>query len=946
MGGKNIIEMVRVGTCFFVLLCVASLVFIDKAYGDLGPIKNDYGAYLQLVAAFAQAKALQKTGLLTEPIKSFNDALNLARKVEDHKIEIECLMSLGILSWDKGEVSLSSQYYLEALKIAHENGFKQITEFCESVINIHSLFKEAKELRINKDYMRAKDKYSQAISLARKINSVNHEVKCLRQMSSIYFSEFNLRKYLAINRQALALAKSIGIIREEGYCCYNIALYYLRIGYLYESFNLFSKSLETAKILRDLEDEIDCLNNIGFILSELGNYKYSLEIYNKALSLITDGIKKAEILNNIGIYIKLNAANMSDNTNYFNANAYFRKALYIAIKCRNPMVEAIILNNIGISYIALKKHRNALFYLKESMRVGKNESSLDYVSDTLTNIGNIYFEIHNYREAEKYYLKAIKLLGYENVPRVLWGSYYGLGRCFEKIKNFDRAIYYYKKAIALIENVDKNIGLDIEKANYLRNKIIVYESLIKILYIKLINNNNNIELKNELLLYIEKAKAKTLSELFRRNRKTKKNLNLYKNYDNRELIGHVGSAPMGGSSITMLDEYGENENKYYTFSKLINLKGRNNENESIFIYSIGEELSILSVIMNNDIEYYKLPSREKVEISIRAYLKLISSSSNDKYIGKKAAARILNEIFFPVMEKRFKKIKKIIIIPDGLLFYLPFESLVLENTSTNSYSFVIEKYDVSYSPSLSFLYALDQKLLGRKTGDSFLIIGNPDYNSFRMRSDNQYFNAFMNNLERHGFYLDPLPYTKKEALMIKNVIRSKKAMVCLNHEASEDNLKKMDLKKYSIIHFACHGFIDEEAPTRSALVLSNKQGSKQDGFLQVGEIYDLELDADLVVLSACLTGRGQIARGEGILGLTRTFFYSGARSVISTLWSINDISTANFMKHFYLFLSKGMTKSEALRSAKLKMIYSQYSHPFYWAAFILNGDYKSKFDWH
>jgi len=946
LGGKNIIKMARVGACFFILLFLIFLVFIDEAYCDLGPNKNDYGTYLQLFSTFAQAKALQKTGLLNEPIKGFNDALDLARKAGDHKIEVECLMSLGIISWDKGEVSLSSQYYFEALKIAQKNGFKQINEFCRTVINIHSLFKEAKELRISKNYTRAKDKYSQAISLARKINSVNHEVKCLRQMSAIYFSEFDLRKYLAINKQALALARSVRIIREEGYCCYNIALYYLRIGYYYESFNLFSKSLGIAKTLRDLEDEIDCLNNIGVILSELGNYKYSLENYKIALSLITDDIKKAEILNNIGIYIKLNAINMDNNDFYYDANSYFRKALYIAIECRNPMVEAIILNNIGISYFALKKYRNALLYLIESIRVGKNESSIDYVSDTLINIGNIYYETHNYSEAEKYYSKSIKLLGHENVPKVLWGSYYGLGRCFEKKKNLNQAIYYYKKAIALIENVEKCIGLDIEKANFIRNKIIVYESLINILYIKLINNNDNIELKNELLLYIEKAKAKTLSELYGKNGKIKFSSYLYESYGKGELAGPVNSASIGDASINKLDEYGEIENTYYTINKLISLKDCNDEHESIFIYSIGEEISILAVIINNDIEYYQLPGRDKIERSIRAYLKLLSSPSNDRFIGRKAATRILNEIFFPVLENKFKEIKKIIIIPDGLLFYLPFETLILESTGNKSCMFVIEKYDVSYSPSLSFLHALNQNLLERKTRNNCLIIGDPNYNSFKSQSDNQYLNAFMNNMERLGFSLDPLPYTKKEALMIKNVIKSKKAKVCLNNEASEDNLKKLNLKKYSIIHFACHGFIDEEAPTRSALVLSNKQGSKQDGLLQVGEIYDLELDADLVVLSACQTGRGHIARGEGILGLTRTFFYSGARSVISTLWSINDISTAIFMKHFYLYLSKGMRKSEALRSAKLKMIYSQYSHPFYWAAFILNGDYKARFDWH
>jgi len=114
--------------------------------------------------------------------------------------------------------------------------------------------------------------------------------------------------------------------------------------------------------------------------------------------------------------------------------------------------------------------------------------------------------------------------------------------------------------------------------------------------------------------------------------------------------------------------------------------------------------------------------------------------------------------------------------------------------------------------------------------------------------------------------------------------------------------------------------------------------SEEDGFLLVREIYNLRLSADMIVLSACQTGKGRLENVEGVLGLPRIFFYCGARSVVSSLWKINDKSTTQFMSHFYKYLSEGNSKSQALRLAKIKMINSRYSHPFFWASFVLYGD--------
>jgi CHAT domain-containing protein len=167
----------------------------------------------------------------------------------------------------------------------------------------------------------------------------------------------------------------------------------------------------------------------------------------------------------------------------------------------------------------------------------------------------------------------------------------------------------------------------------------------------------------------------------------------------------------------------------------------------------------------------------------------------------------------------------------------------------------------------------------------------------------------------------------------------------LGSDASENNFKKLPLGDYQIIHMACHGFLDNNNPMRSALLLSSDSG-EDDGFLQMREIYRLRLNAELVVLSSCQTGKGVLEQGEGVVGLPRSFLLAGAKSVLSTLWTIDDRATALFMDSFYQSLSEGNSKVAALRNAKIKMMRSRYGHPFYWSPFILSGEGESSIRFH
>ncbi|MDQ4141858.1 MAG: CHAT domain-containing protein, partial [Bacteroidota bacterium] len=164
------------------------------------------------------------------------------------------------------------------------------------------------------------------------------------------------------------------------------------------------------------------------------------------------------------------------------------------------------------------------------------------------------------------------------------------------------------------------------------------------------------------------------------------------------------------------------------------------------------------------------------------------------------------------------------------------------------------------------------------------------------------------------------------------------ARVYLHHQAREDQFKKEEVSSYNYIHLATHGFVNEKYPELSGLLFSQESSNREDGILYTGEIYNLRLKAELVTLSACETGLGKLAQGEGVIGLTRALLYAGAKNILVSLWKVYDGSTADLMEYFYRELLSGKDKATALQLAKRKMIRkSKYNQPYYWAPFILIG---------
>jgi CHAT domain-containing protein len=196
---------------------------------------------------------------------------------------------------------------------------------------------------------------------------------------------------------------------------------------------------------------------------------------------------------------------------------------------------------------------------------------------------------------------------------------------------------------------------------------------------------------------------------------------------------------------------------------------------------------------------------------------------------------------------------------------------------------------------------------------------------------------------RGGLRLVRLEDSDREVRQVAGLFPPSSSRLLLRDDAREAELKRStDLRRARYVHFATHGLLDERDPQYSGLVLTLERGTKEtspeDGLFQVYEIFGLELSADLVVLSACQSGLGKEIRGEGLVGLTQAFFYAGAPSVMVSLWSVADRSTADLMVSFYGQLAAGSGKAEALRQAKLELRRNErFGHPYYWAPFVLVG---------
>jgi CHAT domain-containing protein len=385
-------------------------------------------------------------------------------------------------------------------------------------------------------------------------------------------------------------------------------------------------------------------------------------------------------------------------------------------------------------------------------------------------------------------------------------------------------------------------------------------------------------------------------------------------------------------------------------------------NTLLLVYSLGEERSFLWTVSPGKVESYTLPKRQQIEDAARQFLDLLPRASREAQISEQRAAKALSALVLAPAAERIAGFRRLLIVGDGTLQLVPFGALPdpapLEDPAGRE-RLLVESHELVSLPSASVLAMLRRREEGRTRKPledlRIAVIADPVFRADDPRVQGngvpKVASPLPLELSRSARDLgidsiERLPYTRQEAEAILGMVKQGRPLKAFDFDATPELLTGGSLRGYHIIHIATHSLLDSREPELSGIVFSmvDRTGAPRDGFLRLHEIYNLGLDAGLVVLSACETGAGKDVRGEGLLGITRGFMYAGVPQLVVSLWKVEDRSTAELMKRFYhQLLEKGHPPAEALRQAQLSMLGEpEWSAPRNWAGFIFQGDFASK----
>lgn len=914
----------------------------------------------------------------SQALANLEKALGMQKKGGSKYAEGRCLYYIGYVYHYLNNYPKALEFLEQCLRISKESGNKANEAECLNLISfIYTSLG---------NYSQGLELCEQALVISWDIGDKKIENLCLRTLGVIYRERGNLLKAQEYLEQSLRFFQEIEDMRNQTVCLYWITIVYQDKGDYSKALEYSKKALKISQQMGFKTVKAFNLNTVGDIYLSLGNYTKALEYNKQALKIAKRYIGKwsrEKCLNTIGfVYIEIN--------DFQKALKYFKQALEYILQIGHKREEARCLYNIGYAYLKMDNHQRALEYFLKSLRRAQQSGNKMIQAFNFNSLGDLYFKQGNYLKSKEYYSKALSIGQEIGQPNIIWEAYSGLGSVYTQQKKFNQAVDHYKKAVEVIEDIRSHLQLREYSSGFFKSKISIYENIVNLLY-DLHSVNTSEGYDKDCFYYAEKAKARAFLDdlqeakidfgtiglpkarqdeieiLSRRISQILTNLNKFDlpKKKRAELLKQLEEAE---DDLQGVIEIIKRENPDYTnmiYHEPYRLREIQNKlldrRTGLIEYFVGKEGLFIFLVTWDDLYIYKMPSdvSKSTRKLVNNYIKLLSSKDISSFDGEIASKKLYEKLILPVTDVLSKEIENLIIVPDRDLYYLPFETLIAEGRSQKAENrkkkskiqnlkskirFLMEDFKISYAPSASTLVNILEVEKKQRRQKDLLAIGDPVYDIGKkqfgepIKADDiirEYY------LEKR-FNLYPLLFASKEIKSISKLIKKGFRLTISQEKATEENVKKLPLADYKIIHFATHSFLDERVANRSALVLTLDDDPAEDGFFQVREIYNTKLNADLVVLSACQTAKGKMEKGEGIQGLSRAFFCAGTKSVLASLWNINDKSTAEFMRHFYQYLAQGKTKQEALRLTKIKMLSSKYNHPYYWAAFVLVGDAHSK----
>jgi CHAT domain-containing protein/Tfp pilus assembly protein PilF len=876
-------------------------------------------------------------------LTNFQQSLNISLKTNQGEIILKCLERISWAFNILGRPREKNENFNKILEYINEHEniainkklYEYIGSTCESLLQINEALKY----------------YQKALALDKLLHpnelffSSNFE-----RIRNIYISLMQYDKLEEHYNNALLAVKRQGDL-------FNIGVGFSIIGNSYKALGLYNKAIEIFNgglvfFANNNEKSTDYLVEIGKIYISLGSYDKANTYFEKAIEGASTTNQR---LCNLKISIGQSYGGLGQ---YEKSISFFQEALKIAQENYYVDEIAFSLLNIGTAYYNMGEKKKALPLFKEALERSKkiNDKSIEY--SCINNMAGIYLSTGEYIKALKMYQDA---LSYANIINNVSSKalyLHNIGIVYLNLSLFDNAIKYFHDSIDIKEKIRKT-AIGKVRRDYLASQIKTYQYLTSA-YIRNLNPKKAFH-------SIEISRAKLLAERITHNKfsntsianASKIKLGLSK--DEAVLIySNVDHLKMVQIIITDNECVGtEISNKINLLKTKINytdsVLARLEKKRGIQIVDRNKENHPTNNLAKN-LEFKKFVDYYRILLVDSAHW----TEKHDQYKQHLLeCSQALYEILIKPIEAKVVNKKKLTIVPDGILGFIPFETLVDEEGK-----YLIEKYDICYTQSMTILDLIKKRNYSN-TRMPLLAFGGAIYNESNHKNSDNNKNIVLDifqkkvsfalkrnsSLKAHYKELgmtkwNNLPGTLTEVKLLKNIFNN--AKVFTGEKVSESNIKALSennkLTQYKIIHFATHGLVVPSLPELSAIVLSqfNTKKSEEDGFLRMGEIEKLNINADFVNLSACETGLGKIFKGEGVVGLNQSFLIAGANGLSVSLWSVDDNSTAKFMESFYKMVSnKNICYKKAISQIKRRFIKGDfgqvYKVPYYWAPFVYYG---------
>ena len=818
------------------------------------------------------------------------------------------------------------------------------------------LFSQAKEeSRRPAETAAAEKKYRMAASLWKRTGNRGRQADAFRALGQLYTDRMEWKKALPVWRQAKALYHGTRDFATEGRIDASIGSAYMNHSLVEparESFQdallegrrsnngkvvagaLYSlgivlrmqgravealERLDQAKVAGkglDSSQEAKTLTAMGEIFADAGNFRQAKAEFQDALRIVAqqEGSEiKAFVWTGMAkLYLKLHELEQ--------ARHFYLKALQLQRQTKSVKGMPTSLNGIALTFVNDNKPQESLDYFQEALDLIKRDDNPLAQATVLTNLGWTYSLLNREKDARSAYEHALVLAKGQDA-QVEAGALLGLTRLEVASSNPIAAQKQAEAAVHCVEGMRAAVGRDLQ-ISFFATKQDVYDALI------------------EVLLWEDRlhpsagydAQALRVSEQAR----------------SRSLLDNVSSFRSKSSQGTELP--------IPAILSLPEIQSSVLDSDTLLLeYHLGRSASYLWVVGKNFYQVYQLPPRQQIEDLARkvSQLLMIRAQQEKLYQARQAAEDLSRILLGPAAYWLGQK--RLVISSPAVLQSVPFGVLPDPQGSVTPGDYdswpspLIARHEIVRIPSASVIAAIRARAAGRKPPPNRLAILSDPVSSDRDerltgRSSVSTETRSESAIDSLYGRFDRLEHSKEEADAILAEAGPRGVWSASGFDVTRELVLSGRLSSFRNIHFSTHGSFFEDDGNRSALVLSlwDRHRRYRDEFLRASEIYSLDLPADLIVLSACNTGRGESVPGEGVVGLSQAFLVAGATQVMMSLWPIDDLATSLLMRKFYHeYLAKGVPPAAALREAERAMLQSSVQKaPFYWGGFEIQGDWN------